>query len=79
MDRERMIKDEAEFRGYVVAKLESLDEFKESFKEHLSSEMDKLDTVNDRLKALENWKIKTTAMSSLIAAGFTFFVSRILK
>ena len=82
-EREKIIRNEAEFRGYTHRKLEDLcerfDEMKKDFENHLEKEMKMLEIFSERLKELENWKIKVGTISSMIGGLVGFFVSYFIK
>ena len=72
---DRYIHDAAEFRGYVVAKLESFEKFTVAFEKHTEDEMATLEKMNDRLRELENWKLKVMTLSSAVGALVGFLTS----
>ena len=73
-ERKKFIRNDSEFRGFVVAHLENL---KERFDEHLDSEMNELKLIAARLTSMENWKIKITTISGVIGTVLGFLLSKI--
>ena len=73
-EREKFIRSDSEFRGFVVA---TLDGIKERFDTHLTSEMEELKTINIRLLKMENWKLKVTTVSGVIGTILGFILSKI--
>ena len=83
LEREKFIRDDAQFRGWIMAKLESVEkeqkDSREELKSHLDEEMIELKEFNKRLVGLENWKTKITVMSSTISAIIGFAFSYFIK
>jgi len=73
-EREKFIRSDSEFRGFVVA---TLDGIKERFDTHLTSEMEELKTINIRLLKMENWKLKVSTTAGIIGTVLGFILSKI--
>lgn len=82
-ERDNFINNEAAFRGYVLATLDNIKnnstEFHDELSNHLRAEMIELKEFNTRLAALENWKLKVTAMSGTISVVLTFIINYFIK
>jgi len=72
-EKQKYVDNSAEFRGYVIAKLENFETFVGAFHKHTEDEMDELRRMNERLRKLENWKLQVSTLASAIGAvvGFT--------
>ena len=83
IEREKLIRDDAQFRGWMIGKLESVEKeqksSREELKSHLDEEMIELKEFNMRLAELENWRIKTSVISSTIGAIIGFVFSYFIK
>lgn len=80
-EREKFIRSDSEFRGFVIAHLEGL---KEKLNDHLDSEMEQLKMISERignleirLVGIENWKLKVTTISGVIGTILGFILSKI--
>ena len=63
IDKQKIVKDESAFRGYMAAKMES--------------HSNQLSDIHKRLGTLESWKIKVTAISSTIGAIVGYIASKL--
>lgn len=63
-DREKYIRDDSEFRGWMLANIE-----------HLQSEVDLL---RGDMVELKTWKVRVTTLSSAVGAIIGFIVSKVL-
>ena len=81
-EQTKVIREDGEFRGMVIATLKSIQKDSQDLKvnltNHLEEEMIELKEFNQRLKKLEGWKIQVTAMSSVIGTIIGFALNKLL-
>ena len=74
VDREKYIRNDSEFRGWVLAKLENIEK---EIINHKKDEMEKLVDINIRLGGLENWKVKVSGIAAGVGAVMGFIINKL--
>lgn len=72
-DREKYIRSDSEFKGFVLAKLEDIER---EIKSHKTEEMETLNKIEIRLSKIENWKVKVSATAGIVGAIAGFLVNK---